>query len=141
MDLDEIKAMKVPAADDCVLFLWSTVPHLALAFEVIAAWGFTYKSLIVWIKDRPATGYWARNLVELLLIASRGSVPAPAPGEQPPQVLEALIEAAKREHSRKRDEAYEIIEKLFPTTPKLEMFARKARPGWASHGNEVAEGD
>jgi N6-adenosine-specific RNA methylase IME4 len=133
MSLDEIKALELPLTQDAVVFLWATVPMLPHALEVLAAWDFTYKSALFWIKDREGTGYWVRNRVELLLIATRGNVPAPAPGEQPPQV----IEAPRREHSRKPDEVYEIIEKMFPTTPKLEMFARAARPGWLSWGNEV----
>jgi N6-adenosine-specific RNA methylase IME4 len=133
MDTEAIKAVSVPAADDCALFLWATVPMLPQAIDVMKAWGFTYKSLITWVKDRTGTGYWTLNKVELLLIGTRGDVPAPTSGEQPPQV----IEAPRLRHSEKPDIFAREIEKLYPNVPKLEMFARKARPGWDHHGNEL----
>ena len=73
MTLDAIKALDVPAADDCVLFLWATAPMLPEALEVMKAWGFTYKSRCVWVKDRPGTGYWFRDKAEELLVGVRGN--------------------------------------------------------------------
>ena len=131
---DAIKTLTIPAADDCALFLWATVPMLDQAIEVMKAWGFAYKSAMFWNKDRTGTGYWTLNRVEILLIGTRGNVPAPNPGEQPPQV----IEAARGRHSEKPAIFAEIIERLYPSVPKLEMFAREARPGWDVWGNEVA---
>jgi ParB/RepB/Spo0J family partition protein len=133
MPTEKIKVLPIPAAEDAVLFLWATVPMLPQTLDVMSAWGFTYKSLIVWDKGREGTGYWIRNRVEILLIGTRGAVPAPAPGEQPPQV----IEAPRGRHSEKPVVFAEYIERLFPNVPKLEMFARKARPGWDVWGNEV----
>ena len=133
MPTESIAALQVPAADDAVLFLWSTPPMQPHALAVMAAWGFTYKSLIVWDKGRDGTGYWVRGRVEILLIATRGNVPAPLPGEQPPQ----LIAAPRGRHSEKPAVFAEMIERLYPNVPKIEMFARKARPGWSVHGNEV----
>jgi len=130
---ETIKAPTVPAADDCVLFLWATVPMLPQCLDVMSAWDFAYKSLIVWVKDRTGTGYWTLNKIELLLIGTRGNIPAPLPGAQPSQV----IEAPRGRHSEKPAIFAEHIERLFPNVPKLEMFARKARPGWDCHGNEV----
>jgi hypothetical protein len=80
--LAEIKALDVEsiAAADCVLFLWATAPMLPQAIEVMEAWGFTYKSCAVWSKDRIGTGYWYRNKHEILLVGTRGHVPAPAMG-------------------------------------------------------------
>jgi N6-adenosine-specific RNA methylase IME4 len=120
-ELEEIKARNVPsiAADDCVLFLWATVPMLREALDVMAAWGFTYKSHFAWVKDRAGTGYWARNWHELLLIGAKGKIPAPAPGEQ----FDSVIEAAVREHSRKPEVAYEMVEKMFSSLPKIELNA------------------
>lgn len=135
MDLDAIKALDVPAADDCALFLWATAPMLPEALAVMAAWGFTYKSQIIWNKDRIGTGYWARNKHELLLIGTRGDVPAPAPGTQPASVIDAPVSA----HSAKPLEFHEIIERIYPTLPKLEMFARTARLGWQSWGAEAEQ--
>ena len=133
MTTEAIKTLPVPAADNCVLFLWATVPMLPDAHEVMSAWGFTYKSLLVWVKDRAGLGFWVRNRVELLLIGTRGHVPAPAPGEQPHQV----VEAPRGRHSEKPACFAEIIARLFPSTPKVELFARTARPGWDVWGNEV----
>jgi ParB/RepB/Spo0J family partition protein len=133
MSTDRIAALPVPAADDCALFLWATVPMLPAALYVLAAWGFAYKSAIFWNKDRAGTGYWTRNEVEILLIGTRGNVPAPLPGQQPPQV----ISAPRARHSEKPAIFAEIIEKHYPNTPKLEMFARTARRGWDVVGNEA----
>jgi N6-adenosine-specific RNA methylase IME4 len=135
MEIRDICALPVPAADDCVLFLWGTVPMLPQAIQVLAAWGFTYKSAIAWFKDKAGTGYWVRGQYELLLIGVRGRVPAPSPGEQPP----AVIEAPRGRHSQKPGIFADEIARLFPNVTKLEMFAREVRPGWDVWGNEVAE--
>jgi N6-adenosine-specific RNA methylase IME4 len=104
------------------------------ALEVMAAWGFAYRTNFVWAKDRVGTGYWNRNQHELLLVGVKGGVPAPAPGAQQP----SLIAASVREHSRKPDEARLMIEAMFPTLPKIELFARgAARPGWRAWGKEA----
>jgi N6-adenosine-specific RNA methylase IME4 len=136
MTVDEIKARGVPsiAAKDSVLFLWATVPMLPQALEVMKAWGFEYKSCVTWAKGRLGTGYWFINQTEFLLVGTRGDIPAPAPGTQWP----SLIGAPAREHSRKPEVFAEMIEKFFPTLPKIELFARgEARPGWAAWGNEA----
>lgn len=132
---DEITALPVPAADDAVLFLWATAPMLPDALHVMSGWGFTYKSHLIWAKDRIGTGYWARNRHELLLIGTRGSIPAPSPGTQP----ESLIEEKVGQHSVKPDAFHEMIEGLFPSLPKIEMFARRGRDGWDTWGAEAPE--
>lgn len=133
MTLADIKALKVPAADDSVCFMWATVPMLPEALEVMAAWGFTYKSHAVWVKDRVGTGYWFRNQHELLLIGTRGDIPAPAMGTQPSSVIEAPL----GRHSAKPASVAEMIEKLFPNLPKVELFCRSPREGWDAIGNEI----
>jgi N6-adenosine-specific RNA methylase IME4 len=133
MDVDAICAIQVPAADDAVLFLWATTPMLPEALRVMAAWGFVYRSFFVWHKNRIGTGYWNRNEVELLLIGTRGQVPAPAPGQQYRQV----IEATPARHSEKPAAVAEMIEDMFPSAALLEMFARAQRFGWQAWGNEV----
>jgi N6-adenosine-specific RNA methylase IME4 len=141
MSLSEI--CELPIADlatpDAVLFLWTTAPHLHEAFEVLAAWGFQYVSNFVWVKDKFGLGYWVRNQHELVLIARCGHMPTPAPTCRPPSV----IQASTREHSRKPDEAYALIERMYPELPKIELFARDKREGWDRWGNEapVAEPD
>jgi N6-adenosine-specific RNA methylase IME4 len=137
MDLDSIKTLRIPAADDCVLFLWATVPMLVQAIEVMTAWGFQYRSHLVWLKDRVGTGYWNRNRHELLLIGVRGTIPAPLPGTQP----ESVIAAPVGRHSEKPEAFHEMIEKLYPNVPKLEMFARSRREGWDVWGAEAPTQD
>lgn len=124
------------AADDCVLFLWATVPMLPHALLVMAAWGFDYRSHQVWRKNRAGTGYWFRNMHELLLVGVRGNVPAPAPGENELSVIDASV----GEHSAKPDVFLEMIEGYYPTLPKIELNRRgPARPGWDAWGNEAEQ--
>jgi N6-adenosine-specific RNA methylase IME4 len=134
-DLAEIKARDVAsiAAEDCVLFLWATAPMLPQALDVMSDWGFAYKTHIVWAKDRTGTGYWVRNRHELLLIGTRGEVPAPAMGTQ----ALSLIFAPVGEHSQKPAAFHAIIESYFPSLPKIELNARAARSGWDRWGNEA----
>lgn len=134
--LDVIKTRPVEsiAADDCVLFLWATVPMLPHALTVMTAWGFDYRSHWVWAKDKIGTGYWNRNRHELLLLGVRGNIPAPAPGQQ----WESLIEAAVGKHSEKPEIFLEMIESYFPTLPKIELNRRGLpRPGWHAWGMEA----
>jgi MT-A70 len=77
MTLDEIKALEVPACDDAVLFLWATSPKLIEALDVMNAWGFTYRTCMVWVKDKIGMGYYARQRHELLLIGKRGNPGGP----------------------------------------------------------------
>lgn len=122
------------AARDCVLFLWATAPMLPHALAVMGAWGFDYKSHYVWAKDKIGTGYWAREKHELLLIGTRGDVPAPAPGTQ----AASLIAAPRLAHSRKPEAFLEMIEGYFPTVPKVELNRRGVpRTGWDAWGNEA----
>jgi N6-adenosine-specific RNA methylase IME4 len=134
MDTAAIAALRIPAADDCVLFLWTTTPHLPEALEVMQAWGFDYRTNLVWKKDKIGLGYWFRNQHELLLVGVRGDVPAPSPEMR----VSSVTEAPRTTHSAKPDAVAAMIERMFPNMPRLEMFARKARPGWDSHGNELA---
>ena len=133
--LDDICALPVAdlATDDAVLFLWTTASHLQESWSVIQAWGFQYVSNIVWLKDKLGLGYWVRNQHEVLLICRRGDMPTPLPTNRPSSV----IISPRREHSRKPDEAYELIERMYPELPRIELFARQARSGWDAWGNEV----
>jgi N6-adenosine-specific RNA methylase IME4 len=133
---DAIAERDVPsiAADDCVLFLWATVPMLRDALQVMEAWGFEYKSHAVWDKVHIGTGYWFRNRHELLLVGTKGSIPAPAMGEQTASVMTI----ARKEHSAKPDQFLELIEQYFPHLPKIELNRRGApRQGWDAWGNEA----
>lgn len=126
------------AAADCVLALWrkSNNPHEAL--RVMEAWGFQFRSEIVWRKTgAPGMGRWFRNAHEALWICARGNPPAPAPGTQWPSVVDAPVGA----HSAKPEVFAEMLEAYFPSLPKIELNRRgPARAGWDAWGNE-AEGD
>ena len=135
MSTDAICALPVKelATDAAALFLWTTAPHLPEALQVITAWGFEYKTHAVWVKDWIGVGFWVGNQHEILLVAAWGDMPTPAPANRPSSV----ITAPRREHSRKPDEVYALIERMYPELPKIELFARQTRPGWAAWGNEV----
>jgi N6-adenosine-specific RNA methylase IME4 len=136
MDLAAIKALKVPAAKDCALLLWSTAPMLLQAVAVMAAWGFQYRSKCVWVKPSIGTGYWWRNQHETLLLGVKGKMRAPAPGMRFPSV----IYAPRHRHSEKPVAFAEMIEAMFPNITKLEMFARgAARAGWDAWGAEAEQ--
>jgi len=140
MSLDEIKALVPPAADDSVLFMWATSPKLAEAIEVVEAWGFDYRTCMVWVKANEETGaqhigmgYYARQQHEVLLIAKRGDLPTPDPSQRPASV----VTAPRTMHSAKPERFYELIEAMYPGLACVEMFARQARAGWAAWGNQA----
>lgn len=143
MPLDDIKALRVPAARDCVLFMWTTAPMFPHALEIVTAWGFAYRSHAIWIKTQRGvgtqpylgTGRWFRNAHEVLIVATRGDIPAPAPGAAGPSVFFA----PRGRHSEKPDYPAAEIERLYPNLPRLEMFARRQREGWDSWGNEAPD--
>ncbi|MAN99924.1 MT-A70 family methyltransferase [uncultured Roseovarius sp.] len=137
MTVPEIAALPVRdwAARDALCFMWVTVPHLVGGLDVMRAWGFRYVSQIVWVKSRIATGYWARNRHELVLIGKRGKFPCPRPAP----FSDSVIEAPTREHSRKPEALQEAIDAAWPEAARLEMFARRARVGWTAWGNQVGK--
>ena len=122
------------------LYLWVPNALLAEGLEVMKRWGFTYKTNLVWYKvrkdggpDGRGVGFYFRNVTELVLFGTRGSLRTLPPGRR--QVN--IIATRKREHSRKPDEQYDLIEQCSPG-PYLELFARHARAGWSQWGNEIA---
>jgi len=102
-------------------------------FDVLDAWGFEYQSGLAWDKEIPGLGYWVRGQHELLLLATKGKPPLPATENVPSSVMRER----RREHSRKPEVSYAIIEGMFPDLPKLELFARQKRTGWDVWGNET----
>jgi len=142
MDLDEICALPVAelAAPTAHLYLWCPNALLREGLAVMEAWGFTYKTNIVWHKvrkdggsDGRGVGFYFRNVSELCLFGVRGkNARTLAPGRR--QVN--LLATRKREHSRKPNELYDVIEARSPG-PYLELFARGRRPGWHAWGDEV----
>lgn len=122
------------AAADCVLLLWATTQKIAEATAVIEAWGFTVKSGAVWIKNSIGMGYWFRARHELLILATRGAPMTPLEANRP----DSVIVADRKGHSEKPDVVYRLIEQMFPGVPKVELFARAQREGWAHGTNESA---
>jgi N6-adenosine-specific RNA methylase IME4/ParB-like chromosome segregation protein Spo0J len=123
-------------ADACVLYMWTTIPHEAIAHKVLELRGFKYVTQRIWSKSRNGKGrgpgYWVTGEHEILLIGVRGKVVAPANAHFP-----SLFEAPVGEHSAKPDELYEHAEYHFPTVPKIELNARRSRPGWQAWGYEA----
>lgn len=163
MPTAEIAALPVEvlAATDCLLWLWAVNPKLPEALQVMAAWGFTFKTAGTWVKrttrgkDAFGTGYVLRSSNEPFLIGTRGAprttkatrstIPtyddgfhSLADGGDWPSAS-ITIEGALREHSRKPDAAYLAAEGLMPTARRLELFSRQSRPGWSVWGNEVGK--
>lgn len=120
-------------ADDAVLYLWATNPKLPEALEVLAAWGFRYVTNVVWIKDRIGMGYWARARHELVLIGVRGQFSPPPPAQRP----DSVFMAPRGAHSVKPPAIHELVEAAWPAAPKVELFARRPRAGWAVFGNDA----
>jgi N6-adenosine-specific RNA methylase IME4 len=146
MSLHDIKALPIVEAAAPVSHLYLWVPNALLpdGLSVMAAWGFTYKSNIVWHKvrkdeksDGRGVGFYFRNVTELVLFGVRGK--GAAVRTLPPARSQVnLLATRKREHSRKPDEIYPIIEKCSPA-PRLELFARGVRAGWTVWGNQADE--
>jgi len=144
LTLQKIKDLPVEAIvrDKAHLYLWVPNALLAEGLQVMENWGFTYKTNIIWYKirkdggpDRRGVGFYFRNVTEVILFGIRGKN---ARTLQPGRRQENIISSRKREHSRKPDEQYKIIESC-SWKPRLEMFARGPRKGWVSWGNQAAE--
>lgn len=136
MTLEEICALDVAslATEDAILYLWATAPKLAECLKVVEAWGFNYRTNFVWVKDKIGMGYHARSQHELLLVARRGEIPPPAVEDR----VSSVVFADRSEHSAKPDEFYDLIEKFYPSLPKIELFCRGApREGWTAWGNQA----
>ncbi len=127
------------ADDDCVLFLWVTNAFLSdgSGARVASAWGFEAKTIWTWVKRtdegaaRPGVGNWGRNVTEHAIVAVRGR---PVVNFAP---ATTLIEATRREHSRKPDEFFELVERCCKSPARVDLYARETRPGWVSTGAEV----
>ena len=143
MELQEVLDLPINqlAGAQSHLYLWVPNALLMEGLRVMKAWGFTYKSNIVWFKQRKdggpdgrGVGFYFRNVTELILFGVRGSMRTLQPGRT--QVN--MLGTRKREHSRKPDEVYDLIESCSPG-PYLELFARFRRDGWSQWGNEDVE--
>jgi N6-adenosine-specific RNA methylase IME4 len=132
MSIDEICALPVPelAADDCIMWLWTTNLHMRDAFTVLDAWGCEPKTILTWGKQRLGIGTWLRGQTEHAILAVRGRPKTRLTNQS------TLLLASAGRHSAKPDEFYRLVEDLCPGS-KLDMFARRQRPGWVAWGNEV----
>jgi N6-adenosine-specific RNA methylase IME4 len=144
MTLQEIKELPVEAivADTAHLYLWVPNALLAEGMQVMEHWGFTYKTNIIWYKvrkdggpDRRGVGFYFRNVTEMILFGVRGKN---ARTLQPGRSQENIISSRKREHSRKPDEQYDLIESCSPG-PRIELFARGPRKDWFAWGNQAED--
>jgi N6-adenosine-specific RNA methylase IME4 len=144
MPLNEISELPINdiASETAHLYLWIPNALLPDGIEVMKKWGFKYKTNLIWYKirkdggpDRRGVGFYFRNVTEIILFGVKGKNPRTL---QPGRSQENIISSRKREHSRKPDEQYDIIESC-SWGPYLELFARGSRPGWFSWGNQANE--
>jgi N6-adenosine-specific RNA methylase IME4 len=137
MPLEEICALPIAeiANDDALLFLWATAPKLYECMKVIDAWEFTYRTSMVWVKDKIGMGYYARNQHELLLVCRRGELPPPLESARPASV----VEAPRDKHSEKPRIFYDVIDAMYPGLRKIELFNRGGlnRKNWRAWGNQA----
>jgi N6-adenosine-specific RNA methylase IME4 len=152
-DLEDMP-VRLLAANDCWLFMWATFPCLPQALKLMDEWGFTYSTGLAWAKqskrsgdkdmDDPdhklafGTGYIFRSAAELLLMGRRGKPKLFK--REGSRSIRNLIVAPVREHSRKPDSVYDMIELRVPG-PYVELFSRSSRAGWAAWGNETGKYD
>ena len=133
-EIQNLHLIKQISDKDCVLFLWATTPMLPEAFSVLGAWGFHYKTMMIWVKTKTLPmGYWFRVHTEECLIGIRGKVKAFR------QTLPNLFFAPITKHSKKPEKFFQIIDPIIPR-PAIELFARNERQGWDSWGNEIKGG-
>jgi N6-adenosine-specific RNA methylase IME4 len=136
LKLSDLKQLPVAeiAADDCLLFMWSSSPHLDQGIDLMKAWGFKWATVgFVWNKMRVNPGFYTMSQCELCLIGKRGRIPEPRGARNVRQLVESLRGA----HSVKPAEVRERIVEMFPTQSKIELFARQRADGWDAWGDEV----
>jgi N6-adenosine-specific RNA methylase IME4 len=137
MTIEEICALPVVdiAHENSVLFMWATSPKLYECMKVLDAWGFQYRTDMVWVKDKIGMGYHARERHEALLIAKRGELPPPPPEARP----DSVQEQPRLEHSAKPEIFYDLIDRMYPEIRKIELFSRApaARKLWTVWGNQA----
>lgn len=137
MKLEDIKSLSIPAENNSVLFLWTTAPKLAEGLEVMRAWGFDYRSCMIWDKGVIGMGYWFRIQHEILLVGVKGEFSPPSPFAR----RSSILRVHRGEHSDKPDQVRYMIDSWYPDCSKVELFARNHTPllktNWDVWGNEV----
>lgn len=135
MTQEKLKAIELPAAENCVLFLWTTHQFIWDAKELLDTWGFKYRCMLVWDKKQIGMGNLIRMQCEFCLVAIKGN-----PVFKDVHDIRDLIEEPRREHSRKPDEFYSLVNRLC-TGRKLDYFSRESREGWETYGNDTKKFD
>jgi len=130
MTLDELRRINIPASENCILWLWATHAFIWDAKELMDYWGFQYKAVLVWNKEKMGMGVWLRMQIEFCLLGIKGSPLWNA------NDIRDIIHEARREHSRKPDKFYKMIDENF-VGRRLDYFSREARPGWRVMGNDT----
>jgi N6-adenosine-specific RNA methylase IME4 len=137
MTLQQLKALNVKALADasgCLLFMWTSSPHLPQALELMKAWGFDYKTIaFVWEKQKTNPGYYTMSQVEICIVGKRGTIPKNRGSRNERQFLSEM----RGRHSAKPAEIRNRITRMFPQHKKVELFARESTEGWAVWGNEI----
>lgn len=132
MTLEQIKDIKLPTTNDCVLWLWTTHKFMRHSFDIIDTWGFRDVSILTWKKDRIGLGSWLRSQSEFCIMCVKGSPVVNLSNQS------TVIEGKLREHSRKPDEFYSMVDSLCVGT-KLDYFSREQRNGWDTFGNDESK--
>ena len=139
MSIDQIESygtiVNTVAQEKCHLYLWATNNYLQDAFRIINKWGFTYITMITWLKDRKGLGQYYRGKTEHCLFARKGVLPYRTVKGKRAQGVTGFVEA-RTKHSRKPVTMREMIE-LVSYAPRLELFAREQHKGWDVWGDEV----
>jgi N6-adenosine-specific RNA methylase IME4 len=133
MALKEIMDMEIPCEKNSVLYLWATASKLPDCLKVMEAWGFKYKSQLVWDKEIIGMGYWMRGQHELLLIGTKGKFSPPIQADR----ISSVWRERRTRHSKKPNGIRDCIKNWFPNAKRLEMFCRYPSDGWDVFGNEV----
>ena len=129
MSIEEIMILDVPAADNCILWLWTTNFFIHEAYHILEAWAIQPKTILTWYKERTGVGHWLRGDTEHCILAVQGSPIITHIAQS------SFLSAKASDHSKKPEEFYQLVESLCPGK-KLEMFARTKREGWDAHGNQ-----
>lgn len=130
LSLEEITLIELPASDNCILFLWTTHKFMRHSFVILDTWGFRDVAIITWVKNRLGLGTWLRSQSEFCIMAVKGSPNVTLTNQT------TIINGPLREHSRKPEEFYEMVDSLC-IGRKLDYFSREARPGWDVFGNDI----
>lgn len=136
MKLDDMKKLKVNeiAEKNCLLFMWSSSPHLPQAIELLQSWGFEYKTIaFVWDKQKVNPGYYTMSQCEICLVGKKGNIPSPRGARN----IKQFLSQERTRHSEKPFEIRDRITQMFPSQKKIELFARHKVEGWDSWGNEI----